>query len=105
MTPEPIVYAASPYTTSPYAPVRPTNTLAIVAFILAFFVSVAAIVCGHIALSQIKRTGEAGHGFALAAVIIGYVSVGLALIFIVIYAIIAIVVLMGAGVAAAGNAL
>jgi len=68
-----------------YAP-RPTNTLAIVAFVLAFFVSIAAIICGYIALGQIKRTGEGGHGLALAAVIIGWVSIGLSIIVVIVYA-------------------
>ncbi len=67
-----------------YGP-RPTNTLAIVAFVLAFFVSIAAIICGYIALGQIKRTGEGGHGLALAAVIIGWVSIGLSIIVVIIY--------------------
>lgn len=48
------------------------NTLAVVAFILAFFVSIAAVVLGHIALSQIKRTNERGWGLAVAALCLGY---------------------------------
>lgn len=71
-----------------YQRVQPTNTLAIVAFVLAFFVSIAAIICGHIALGQIKRTGEGGHGLALAAVILGYTFLGLGLLLGIIYAII-----------------
>lgn len=50
----------------------PTNILAIIGFIGVFFWSLVGIVLGHIALSQIKKTGESGHGLALAAVIIGY---------------------------------
>ncbi len=63
-----------------------TNTLAIVSLVLAFVVSLGAIICGHIALSQIKKTGERGHGLALAGVIIGYVGffAGLAYIIFVI---------------------
>jgi hypothetical protein len=73
-----------------YAPAQRTNTLAIVGFVLAFFVSIAAVICGHIALSQIKRTGEGGHGLALAAVIIGYVGIAIGIIyFIVIIALVA----------------
>lgn len=83
--------ATTPYPApAPYAPGQtayyaqaPYNTLAIVGFVLAFFVSLAAIVCGHIALSQIKRTGERGHGLALAAVIIGYAGVAFWLLYIV----------------------
>ncbi|MFT4231227.1 MAG: DUF4190 domain-containing protein [Leucobacter sp.] len=52
----------------------PTNTLAIIAFVGSFFVSLVGIICGHIALGQIKKTGERGRGFALAGTIIGYVA-------------------------------
>lgn len=65
---------------APYAPKPPTNALAIVSLISAFFVSIVAIILGHIALAQIKRTGESGRGLALAGTIIGYVSVGLTVI-------------------------
>ena len=40
----------------------------------AFFVSLAAIITGHIALSQIKKTGEQGRGLAIAGLIIGYIG-------------------------------
>lgn len=50
-----------------------TNTLAIVALILGILVPIGGIIVGHISLNQIKRTGEAGHGLALAGTIIGYV--------------------------------
>jgi Domain of unknown function (DUF4190) len=33
-----------------------------------------AIILGHLALSQIARTGERGHGMALAGTILGYLS-------------------------------
>ena len=89
--PEPSPYAApyppsQPYAApyppySPYPPPYPpeptTNVLAIVGFIASFFVGLAGIICGHIALSQIRRTGEKGRGLALAATIIGYAQVGL----------------------------
>lgn len=71
---------AQPY----YAAQAPFNVLAIVGFVLAFVVSLGAVICGHIALSQIKRTGERGHGLALAAVILGYVGIGFGLIWLVI---------------------
>jgi hypothetical protein len=62
----------------PPAPPR-TNSLALVAFVGSFVVSLVGIVCGHIALRQISRTGERGHGFALAGLIIGYVALGVTL--------------------------
>jgi hypothetical protein len=69
--------APSPYS-APAAPVgQKTNTLSIVALILGFLVPIGGIITGHIALGQIKKTGEAGHGMALAGTILGYVfSVG-----------------------------
>ncbi|MGO3146122.1 MAG: DUF4190 domain-containing protein [Leucobacter sp.] len=51
----------------------PTNVFAIIALIGAFFFSLVGIIFGHIALSQIKRTGESGRGLALAGTIVGYV--------------------------------
>lgn len=52
----------------------PQNTLAVVGFVLSFFVSIAGVVCGHIALSQIKTSGERGRGLAIAALVIGYLG-------------------------------
>ena len=70
-------YAAPAYPPAPQQPSPSTNVLAIVAFVCSFVVALAGIICGHIALSQIKRTGEGGRGLAVAAVIIGYCSVAL----------------------------
>ena len=49
------------------------NVLAIVGFILAFVFSLAGLVVSIIAFSQIKKTGERGHGLALAGVILSAV--------------------------------
>lgn len=68
---------------NPNAP-KKTNTLAIVALVGSFFVSLVGIICGHIALKQIKRTGEGGRGLALAGTIIGYVATVFWIIFIII---------------------
>jgi peptidyl-prolyl cis-trans isomerase B (cyclophilin B) len=56
------------------------NTMAIVAFIVTFFINIVGIILGFIALNQIKRTGEQGRGLALAAIIIGFVSIVLGII-------------------------
>ncbi|GAA1810665.1 DUF4190 domain-containing protein [Agromyces neolithicus] len=75
-----------------------TNVLAIVSLIasisafviLPFIGSIAGVICGHIGLSQIKKTGEQGRGMAVAGLIIGYVGIVLAIIgTIVFFAIIA----------------
>jgi hypothetical protein len=48
-----------------------------------------AIVTGHLARGQIRQTGEAGAGLALAGLILGYVHLALA---IVVFLIVVIVV-------------
>ncbi|GAA1055452.1 hypothetical protein GCM10017608_35190 [Agromyces luteolus] len=72
-------YGAAP---APWTPpvTAPQNVLAWVAFglglgalLLGPISSIAAIVCGHIARSQIRRTGEQGAGAALTGLIFGYV--------------------------------
>jgi Domain of unknown function (DUF4190) len=65
----------SPYAVQPL-PVRtepPLNSFAIVGFILSFFVTIAGLVMGIVALVQIKRTGEGGRGLATAAIVLGAV--------------------------------
>ncbi len=42
-------------------------------------------ILGHIALGQIKRTGEQGRGMALAGVIIGWVSAALWIIGVIVF--------------------
>ncbi|GAA0992606.1 DUF4190 domain-containing protein [Subtercola frigoramans] len=56
-------------------PAAQFNVLAIVSFVSSFIASLAGVITGHIALSQIRKTGERGHGLALAGVIIGYVRI------------------------------
>jgi hypothetical protein len=60
------------------------NTLSIVAFILAFVVSLGAVICGHIALSQISRTGERGRGLAIWALVLGYLGILLGVVYAVV---------------------
>ena len=65
-----------------------TNTLAIVSLISAiagftfvpFIGSIVAVVTGHMSLSQIKRSGEGGHGLGLTGTILGWVGLALALL-------------------------
>ena len=51
---------------------RPTNGMAIASLICAFLFAPLGIIFGHISLSQIKRTGEDGHGLAVAGLVISY---------------------------------
>ncbi|MEV4673282.1 MULTISPECIES: DUF4190 domain-containing protein [Actinomadura] len=70
----------------PVAP--PTNgmaTASLVCGLIGFFAcgvtSVLAVIFGHVSLSQIKRTGEGGHGMAVTGLILGYlISAGWLLI-------------------------
>lgn len=80
----------APYTASATPMAPKTNTLAIVALILGFVFPLGGIICGHIALGQIKKTHEGGHGLALAGTILGYVFTAIWLIFIVIWVMAAI---------------
>jgi hypothetical protein len=61
------------------------NTLAVVAFVMAFFCWLPALVCGHVALAQIRRTGERGRGLALAAVVMSYAWAGVMLLILVLF--------------------
>lgn len=76
----------TPYYAPAAAPAR-TNTLAIVALILGIIVPIAGVITGHIALNQVKKTGEAGHGLALAGTIIGYVLSACWIVFWILYVI------------------
>jgi hypothetical protein len=64
----------------PYAPAPRANGLAVAALVcgIATFVVgltfIPAIICGHLARRQIRRTGERGDGMALGGLILGYVG-------------------------------
>jgi hypothetical protein len=60
-----------------------TNTLAIASLISSFFISLLGIILGHIALNQIKTTGEGGRGLAIAGLVIGYASIAIGIIFVI----------------------
>jgi hypothetical protein len=45
----------------------------------------AAVVTGHVARHQIKRTGEAGGSLALIGLIVGYAAIAVTLAFIALY--------------------
>jgi len=69
-----------PYGAQPggsYSPVQEPryNVLAIVSFVSAFFLSLVAVITGHMALGQIKRTAEKGRGLAIAGLVLGYAGI------------------------------
>jgi len=58
-----------------YPPVRPTNVLGIITLVLGVLgFAIVPVVTGHIALAQIKRTGEDGRGITIAGLILGYIG-------------------------------
>ncbi len=76
-----------PSPTPPAAP--PTSTMAIISLIggiagwtlLPFLGSIAGVICGHIAKSEIKKSGGTigGDGMATAGLILGYTAIALGL--------------------------
>ncbi len=65
-----------------YIPPRPTNGLAIASLILSIaqpftagLTTIPAVVCGHMARRQIRRSGEAGMGMATVGVTFGWIGV------------------------------
>lgn len=87
---------AAPAATQQYAaaPQAPTNVLAIVSLVTSIIgLSLVGVILGHIAMSQIKRTGESGRGLALAGLIIGYIFLALTVIVFAIYAVFVIAAL------------
>ena len=72
---------------------RPTNGMAIAAFVMVFVFFPVGIVLGHVARGQIKRTGEGGKGLATAALILGYLQVA---VIVGIFGVAAILVAAGA---------
>lgn len=76
--------AGHPVPYSPYgwrAPV-PTNGLAVASMVLGilwmFWIgSILAVVFGHVARGQIRRSGESGDGMAVAGIVLGWIGVGL----------------------------
>jgi hypothetical protein len=89
-------FGGQPFGGQPFG-ARATNGLAIAALVCAicqvffwFVTGIPAIVLGHLARRQIRQTGEAGDGMALAALIFGYVGLALAALFVVILVVIAV---------------
>jgi hypothetical protein len=83
------------YSRGEYAAVAPWNGLAIASLVLSIIgLSLIGVILGHIALSQIKRTGEQGSVLAIVGLVLGY----LGLLVLIIGAIVAFVML-AAGVA------
>jgi len=90
-----MVFAAPPPQVGPSGEAQPmmvfaappqqrTNPFAITSMILGLVGgSILAVVFGHIALSQIRRTGDSGRGMAIAGLVLGYIWTGLVIAYFV----------------------
>ncbi len=64
---------------------RGTNGMAVAAFVVALLGgSALAIILGHVAKSQIARTGEGGDGMATGALVIGYLSMAVLVVLVLV---------------------
>ncbi|MEV5042844.1 DUF4190 domain-containing protein [Microbacterium sp. LMI1x-1-1.1] len=80
------------------APARPTNVLAIISLvasivgltIIPFLASIPGIITGHMALKQLKTSGENGRGMALWGTILGWIGAGFWLLLLVIWLVVVI---------------
>jgi hypothetical protein len=78
-------YPAPGYGPPGYPPAswgRPTNTMAILALVLAFVFAPAGLIVGVLARKQIRQTGEDGDGLALAGIIVGGIFTAMFVLFI-----------------------
>ena len=90
-------YYAVPVPATPHSTPGELNDLAVLALIASCIgLSIPGLVMGHIALSQIKKNGQTGHGFALAAVIVGWAITVLVLLAIVAFIVFMVFVLSAA---------
>jgi hypothetical protein len=70
-----------PYTFTRYQP-KPTNSMAVAAMIFGLatplfgLTAIPAVVLGHKARGQIRRTGDRGNAMALTGLVIGWVAIG-----------------------------
>lgn len=62
---------------------RKLNSMALLGFVLAFFISIGGVAVSVAALVQIGKTGERGKGLAIAGIVIGAVSILLTIIAII----------------------
>ncbi|MEH0828643.1 MULTISPECIES: DUF4190 domain-containing protein [unclassified Micromonospora] len=91
-------YPAAGYPAAGYPgygpPVAKTNSMAIAALVLSLVGFASCItapvgaILGHVAMKQIRQTGEGGEGMAKAAIIVGWILTGLLALLIAFYVVI-----------------
>jgi hypothetical protein len=91
----PYGYVAGGYPPQFYVQPRKTNGLALAAMITSIcsvvmcpLVGIVGAIMGHKARAQVRQTGEEGEGFALAGIIVGWISFGFLVVILLIYGII-----------------
>lgn len=84
--PPPPGYGPPPYPYPyPYPPARSTNGMAIASMVLGivwvyWIGSILALIFGYLALSEIRKSKQAGEGMAIAGIVLGWVGVGILVI-------------------------
>lgn len=68
------------YTQNVYVQNVGTNGMAIASLVCAFLCTPLAVIFGHIALSQIGKSGQGGRGLAIAGLVIGYISIAIGIL-------------------------
>ncbi|WP_340558912.1 DUF1707 and DUF4190 domain-containing protein [Streptomyces sp. GSL17-111] len=74
----------SPYPVHPMRRPPETSGWATAALVCAclvpavYITALPAVICGHVARADIRRTGKEGNGFATAGIVVGYVAMGFA---------------------------
>ena len=78
----PVSAAATP---APIVAAQKTNVLAILSLVFGIFqFNIVAVIMGHVALSQIKKTGDGGRALAIIGLILGYIEIVGILIWIIV---------------------
>ena len=91
-----------PTATPVYQPAMPTNSLARASLILGvaeFFsmglTAIPAVICGHLAKSEMRQTGQRGDGMATAGLVLGYMAI-------IFWGIVVVLAILGAAISVAG---
>jgi len=98
-----------PTSSEPILPAAPTNTYALVGFILSilsfmtFITAIPGVVLGHLGLKQIRQTGENGRGLAISAITVSWIVIGLGILTMLIIGLIILIPLLIVGAAINGG--
>lgn len=75
----------APQPTPAYAPVRGSNTMAILGLVFAFIMPILGLIFSILGLNKAKEMQGEGHGLALAGLIISIVEMAISLIVIIVW--------------------